>query len=278
MIENTAITQKWQLTFWGVRGSAPQCGADYQKVGGHTSCVSLTIGPSLIIFDAGTGMINLGNWVAKKGYKSATVLLSHLHLDHVVGLPFFAPLLQPTFSIDILSSGLESFGGVKTALSRLFVAPYFPLSLSEVSAEVTYHDFKMGSTFRLKDSIYISTILLNHPGGSIGYRVEALGKSVCYITDTAPIEGTALETFIQGADLLIYDATFTQSEFAKKPQWGHSTWNEAVRLCQQSQVKKLALFHHDPSHDDIFLSGLEKQAQAQFKAAFVARQGQNVSI
>jgi phosphoribosyl 1,2-cyclic phosphodiesterase len=266
-----------KVTFWGVRGSHPQCQSAFTTVGGHTSCVSLEVDGQYLIFDAGTGLINAGDEILKRGLKKATLLISHPHADHISGLAFFKPLHQPDFELTIIASGLWSKedGGIEPVLAKVISPPYFPVPWKQVPCKRSCIDVPIGSHFSL-NHVKISTIALDHPGGSSGYRIDMGDKSVCYITDTAHTPGEldqSLVAFIQRTHLLIYDATFTEEEFAAKPTWGHSTWNQAVALAKAAAIRDLALFHHDPGHDDAFMATIEAQAQSHFSRAFVARQG-----
>ncbi len=268
-----------KVTFWGVRGSYPQCKTDYAKVGGHTSCVSLEVDDQYLIFDAGTGIIDAGDEVLKRGLKKATLLISHVHADHISGFAFFKPLHSSDFDLTIIASGLLSregdLGGIESTLSKAISPPYFPVPWNQIACKRTCIDVPTGAQFSV-NHLKITTMALDHPGGSSGYRVEVGDKSVCYITDTAHIPGELnheLVEFIQRTDLLIYDAAFTEEEFAAKPTWGHSTWNQAVALAKAAAIRDLALFHHNPDHDDAFMADIETQAQEHFSRAFVACQG-----
>lgn len=268
-----------KVTFWGVRGSHPQCKLSHIKVGGHTSCVSIEVGDQYLIFDAGTGIVDAGNEVLNRGLKKATLLISHAHADHISGFAFFKPLHDPDFDLTVISSGLsgeeKDSGGIESILARVISPPYFPVSWNQIACNKTCTDVPSGAQFSL-NHLKISTIALDHPGGSAGYRIDAGDKSVCYITDTTHKPGEInqnLVQFIQRTNLLIYDAMYTEEEFSAKPAWGHSTWNQAVALAKAAVIGDLALFHHNPDHDDAFMANIEAQAQKHFLRTFVARQG-----
>jgi phosphoribosyl 1,2-cyclic phosphodiesterase len=268
-----------KVTFWGVRGSHPQCKPSHIKVGGHTSCVSLEVDGQYLIFDAGTGIVDAGNEVLNRGLKEATLLISHAHADHISGFSFFKPLYYPDFDLTVISGGLskeeKDFEGIESVLAKVISPPYFPISWNEISCKKTCIDVPSGAQFSV-NHLKISTIALDHPGGSSGYRVDVGDKSVCYITDTTHTPGEInqnLVRFIQRTDLLIYDAMYTEEEFAAKSTWGHSTWNQAVALAKEAAIGNLALFHHNPDHDDAFMADIETRAQTHFSRAFVACQG-----
>jgi phosphoribosyl 1,2-cyclic phosphodiesterase len=268
-----------KVTFWGVRGSYPQCKAAYEAIGGHTSCVGLEVGGQYILFDAGTGIIDAGADIDIKGIDKASLLISHAHTDHISGLAFFKPIYNPNFELAIIAGGMLSNPhiekGIETALATIVSPPYFPIPWDQFASKRSYIDVPMGSQFSL-GHLKVSTFALDHPGGSTGYRIEAGNKSICYIADTGHIPGEinhSLVEFIQRTNLMIYDATFTEEEFAAKSNWGHSTWNHGVALAKAAAIGELALYHHDPAHDDAFMADIEAKAQAQFSRAFVAKQG-----
>lgn len=264
-----------KVIFWGVRGSHPQCKLSHTEVGGHTSCVSLEVDDQYLIFDAGTGIIDAGNEVLKRGLKKATLLISHAHADHISGFAFFKPLHCPDFDLRVVSSGLLTEERIESILTRVISPPYFPVSWDQIACKKSCIDVPSGAQFSV-GHLKISTIALDHPGGSSGYRIDIGDKSVCYITDTGHTPGEInhnLVEFIQRTDLLIYDAMYTEEEFSAKPTWGHSTWNQAVALAKAAAIRDLALFHHNPDHDDAFMADIETQAQRHFSHAFVARQG-----
>lgn len=265
-----------KINFWGVRGSYPQSGALFNKVGGHTSCVSVTVGQQLIIFDAGTGLIELGNWMMKEkpDFQSIHFLLSHFHLDHVFGIPFFIPLWLSQTTLNFHSGTVQDFGGVYEALKKLFSPPYFPVPWDRVPSKHTYTDFTVGEQIQVGECP-IQTIALDHPGGGSGYRINHEGKSVVYLSDTAhtPDFFERYVAFTHNADLLVYDATFTCAEFAKHPDWGHSTWKKATELAKKSGVKDLLLFHHAPEHTDNMMAEIEREARLEFPRTAVAYEG-----
>ncbi|MBM3468120.1 MAG: MBL fold metallo-hydrolase [Alphaproteobacteria bacterium] len=268
-----------RVTFWGVRGSWPVCKPGYSKVGGDTSCVSLEVDGHYLIFDAGTGIINAGQEILNRGFKRATLLMSHAHADHINGLAFFEPLHQKDFELTIIAgeviSKKKNANGIEAILSQMISPPYFPISWFKTACQKSCIDVSVGAPFSV-GPLKVSTIALDHPGGSTGYRVDVGEKSICYITDTGHVPGrlnSNLVKFINQTDLMIYDATFTEEEFKDRESWGHSTWNQAVDLANKAAVREIALFHHSPHHDDIAMATIEVQVQERFPQAFVARQG-----
>jgi phosphoribosyl 1,2-cyclic phosphodiesterase len=158
--------------------------------------------------------------------------------------------------------------------------PVFPVPIEIMHARMQFQDFKAGESFDI-DGVKVRTAPLNHPNGATGYRLEHGGRSMCYLTDTEHVIGRPDENIlhlIDGADLVIYDSTYTDDEFPKRISWGHSTWQEAVRLCRRANVKKLAIFHHDPDHDDTFMAKVNKEAQELWLGAIVAREGMTIDL
>jgi len=264
------------LKFWGVRGSIACASPNHMRYGGNTSCLEVTAGDNRIVLDAGTGIRLLGNRMQKEQPRDFYILLTHTHWDHINGFPFFTPAYNPNLSIDIMAGHLIDKGGVQRVLSAQMDNPMFPVPLEAMTAKITFTDFHAGDDFDLYGDVKIKTTPLNHPNGSTAYRIEYDGKALVYVTDTEHIPGETDERvvdIIRGADLVIYDSTYTEDEFPAKIGWGHSTWNEGVRLCKMADVKKLAIFHHEPDHYDDFMDALHAEAQKEWSGAFVCREG-----
>jgi len=271
----------FKLKFWGVRGSIACPGASYVAFGGNTSCIEVSCGGQRIILDAGTGIRNLGHWLLKKNVHQATLLLSHTHWDHINGFPFFSPAFRPNRHFRIMAGHLNDKGGIKGVLSVQMANPTFPVPLSAMQGQLDFEDFHAGDRFNLDGGVRVTTVPLNHPDGATGYRIEYRGKSLCYVTDTEHVIGKPDQNIlglIQGADFVIYDSTYTDAEFPAKIGWGHSTWQEGVRLCRAADVKTLAIFHHDPEHEDLVMEAIESEARSIWPGALVARENIRVTL
>ena len=271
----------FEVRFRGVRGSIACPGPGTVGYGGNTACVELRCGERLVVIDAGTGLRGLGADLAGRGRLEADLLLSHTHLDHVVGLPFFAPLFDARNRFAVRAGHLAERGGVRPVLERMLSPELFPVALYGFAAELSCIDFRAGESFALGDGIHVRTAPLDHPGGATGYRVEFGGRAVCYVSDTGHEPGRPnrdILGLIEGADIVIYDAMFTEEEFARHPDWGHSTWNEGARLCEAAGADRLLLFHHDPRRDDKAMDRLAAEAAERRPGTQVAREGMALSL
>ncbi|NWG47530.1 MAG: MBL fold metallo-hydrolase [Alphaproteobacteria bacterium] len=271
----------FKLKFWGVRGSIACPGPRHMIYGGNTSCVELALGGRRVILDAGTGIRNLGTWFTRKGFTEATILLSHTHWDHINGFPFFGPAFEAGNHFHIMAGHLTHGMKIETVLAGQMTHPFFPVPIEVMHARLTFEDFSAGETLDLHPGVRVRTACLNHPDRATAYRIEHAGKAVCYVTDTEHAPGKPDETIlalIEGADLVIYDSTYCDAEFPEKAGWGHSTWQEGIRLARAAGVRKLAIFHHDPDHDDEVMARIEAQARASWAGAFVAREDMRLVI
>jgi len=271
-----AITMK--IRFWGVRGSIPSPGPLTAKVGGNTSCVEVSCGSTRLILDAGTGIRGLGESLMGQGSLDLHLFLSHYHWDHIQGLPFFVPAYCPANHIQVYggSNGLMS---VEQALRYQMSAPVFPVRLDELGARVSGKELRPGQLLEVGEAS-VQVMRLNHPGGSLGYRIEHAGRVMVYATDCEPYAcvDPSLVRFAKGADVLIYDSQYTVDEYEgrtgpSRVGWGHSTDKAAVQLAIASDVGKLVLFHHDPSRTDVHIDHIEERAVLAFHQTVAAREG-----
>jgi phosphoribosyl 1,2-cyclic phosphodiesterase len=268
------------VRFWGVRGSIACPGASTARYGGNTSCLEVRCGDRLLIFDGGTGMRSLGLHLDKGGSVDADVYFTHTHVDHIQGLPFFSSAYKKSNRFRFWAGHLKPEYTLKQVLSEMMMEPLFPVPISIFGADISFHDFDAGQTLLPGANVTLRTAPLNHPNRATGYRVEYNGKSICYVTDTEHIPGkpdrNVLE-LISRADIVIYDSTYTDDEYGKFAGWGHSTWQEAVRLCEEAKVGRAVIFHHDPSHDDSFMDRIAEAADKARPGTIVAHEGLTLS-
>jgi phosphoribosyl 1,2-cyclic phosphodiesterase len=235
-----------------------------------------------IVLDAGTGIRGFGQWLMRQPQRELHLLLSHVHWDHINGFPFFDPVYHNDFKIQVWAGSLRSQNqSIQAVISQQMQAPTFPISLDALSATVTFSDFEAGDRFTLDGDIEVATAALAHPNQATAYRIEHGGSSVCYVTDTEHRQGqpdAAILNLIRGSDLVIYDSTYTDSEYTIRYGWGHSTWQEGVRLAKAAGAKQLAIFHHDPDHDDQFMDRVANEAKAMWPGAFVASEGTVIAL
>jgi phosphoribosyl 1,2-cyclic phosphodiesterase len=252
------IVSAVHVTFYGVRGSCPCSGDRYRRYGGNTSCLVINIeGDEPLIVDLGTGLRALGDVLLKEVRAlgtplQATALLTHLHFDHILGLPFFGPLHDPGARLTVHGPA-QAKGSLKDALHAAVQPPVFPIHMEQFRGEVLTvdtrdEDFSIGSAKIMARSI-------PHSGTTLGYRIEAEGRTMAYLSDhQAPLDRRTIPDAVlelcQGVDLLVHDGQYTEDEFSTKADWGHSTAAFAVHVAAEANVKRLLLSHHDPAHND----------------------------
>lgn len=269
-------TADFFVKFWGVRGSIACPGPRTVRYGGNTSCVEIRCGGRLLIFDAGTGLRDLGNCLVGDGPVEAELYLTHTHFDHICGLPFFAPLYSAGNKVRLSAGHLLPDSDLRRVLMEMMMAPLFPIPPTAFKADVRFADFAAGNVLSPGDGITVRTALLNHPNRATGYRIDYGGRSICYVTDTEHEDGKRdrrIVRLIKDADLVIYDSTYSDEEYPKYRGYGHSTWQEGVRLADAAAAKTLVIFHHDPNNDDDRMDGIAAAAEIARPGTVVAREG-----
>lgn len=270
-----------RVKFWGVRGSVSCAYPDFLEFGGNTSCVELEIAGHTVILDAGTGIPWLGNDLLKRGVKDIHLLMSHFHNDHTGGLNYFKPIYIPGHSIHIKAALNYGDRTIEDLFRQHMSEELHPVQYDHLASDTDCWGFNAGDEFDLFDGAHVKTYMLTHPAGCTGYRIEAEGKVLVYATDTEHTSGQTDEGLLelmQGADLVIYDTTYTEEELPSKVGWGHSTWNEGVRLCQLAGAKRMAMFHHSPDYNDDVMRALEADAKAAWSGAFAAKEGMEIIL
>jgi phosphoribosyl 1,2-cyclic phosphodiesterase len=276
------MSDKFTIRFWGVRGSIPCPGPSTARFGGNTPCVEVRCGDRLIIFDGGTGMRELGNSLMKSGATiDADILLSHCHIDHVNGIPFFAPFYSNAHTFRLWAGHLLPDFKLEDALRSLMSHPLFPIEVEVFKADIRYRDFHAGETLDLGGKIAVKTVPLDHPGGATGYRIDFAGKSFVYLTDNEIRPSgpdPRLVALARGADVAVYDCTYTDGEIASKAGWGHSSWRQGLQLADAAGIKTFCLFHHAPEHDDTIMDKIAREAGAARKGTLVATEGSIIEL
>lgn len=259
-----------RVVIWGCRGSVATPGPSTVRCGGNTSCVEISLADgSVFVLDAGTGIRELGAELAAREVRHVTLLLTHLHLDHLEGLRFFAPLFDPRTTIDLWGPRSPVLG-LKERIRKSFSPPLFPIDLQDTPAKVTFNDvpnvpWTIGAA-ELRASLVV------HPGPTVGYRIDADGASVAYLPDHEPALAGKFDdrgrdwisggSIAEGVDLLLHDAQYFDEEYDDKLGWGHSSVSGAVDFATAMGARRLVLFHHDPTHSDAILERLEEQARS----------------
>jgi phosphoribosyl 1,2-cyclic phosphodiesterase len=274
----------FQIKFWGVRGSIPCPGSETVRYGGNTSCVEMQVGRERLIFDGGTGLRILGQSLMAESPVKAHLFFSHSHWDHIQGFPFFIPAFIRGNTFKIYAVPSPNGVTMKQRLHDQMSHPNFPVPLQIMRADLEFYNLEMGETLNYGD-VSVETRPLNHPGEAVGYRVNWQGLSAAYITDTEHfpdrLDDNVLALAWQ-ADVMIIDAAYTDEEYNdpkySKVGWGHSTWQQAVKIAQAAQVKQLVLFHHDPAHNDDFLDRIGEQVRKILPQTILAREGLSIKL
>jgi phosphoribosyl 1,2-cyclic phosphodiesterase len=259
-----------RLTIWGCRGSVPTPGPETIQYGGNTSCVEIALGDgTVVVFDAGTGIRSLGAELCRRGVRHVNLCLTHLHLDHLEGLRFFAPLWDEAVGIDIWGPP-SPVAHLRDRIAKAFSPPLFPVDLGDVPAAVTFSD--VPRTPWTIGTARITAESVAHPGPTVGYRIENGGAVVTYIPDHEPALTGAIaardRAWISGgslaadADVLLHDAQYFDDEYEERIGWGHSSVDDAVAFTHAAGARRLVLFHHEPRHSDALLERLQARARA----------------
>ncbi|HCC07473.1 MAG TPA: MBL fold metallo-hydrolase [Clostridiales bacterium] len=268
----------FEIKFYGVRGTYPVSDKNMIKYGGNTPCVYMKVAGKNFIFDAGTGIIKLGEEVNTKEF-DANIFITHMHHDHIQGLSFLKPLfLDENSNIKIYCKNYKE-ATFESIIKAFLHEPLFPYNIDTSKAKHEFEPIESGDIIEFGD-IKVYTIQNNHPDGGLGYKVTYNNKSCCYITDYEVKEENIdeLTNFIKGTDILIMDATYNKEEYKEKEGWGHSTWEDVTHIAKDAKVKKLFLFHHKPTRTDRELNEIQKNARKILKNTFCAKEDERVVL
>ena len=273
-----------KVKFYGVRGSVPVCGPEFQRYGGNTTCLRIAREQAkrIWIIDAGTGIRKLGKDLMREGYKQEVINIgfTHFHWDHIQGFPFFAPCFNKDQIIGIMMMGSErKYKNLKEIFSVQTQADYFPVQLEAMGAQFQFFNFGNKEIFY---GVTTTAVPQHHqyPGGSYGFRIEDDSQVLAICTDVEHINGIdeSIVELARNADLLIHDGQYTDEEYVRYRGWGHSTWRTAVEVAKRANVKKLIITHHDPDHDDDILDSMESECQKEFPNSVFAKEGMEVQV
>jgi phosphoribosyl 1,2-cyclic phosphodiesterase len=257
-----------KVAIWGSRGSIASAGPETNRYGGNTACVEVRaaepgIQPAIIL-DAGTGLRRAG--IALAGMSGPIhLLLTHLHMDHIQGLGFFRPLFEPERELHVWGPP-STTRGLRARLTRYLSPPLFPVRIRDLGSRVELHDAPVG-TWRIGE-FEVTAASVIHPGPTLAYRIARGARSMAYLPDHEPVLGglsgdpnwTSGHDLAAGVDLLLHDGQYSAAEYETRVGWGHSSVDHAVALADLAGARRLALFHHDPDHDDATIDGLLERA------------------
>jgi phosphoribosyl 1,2-cyclic phosphodiesterase len=295
-------TAHFSVRFWGVRGSYPTPGAQTVRYGGNTACVEVQVGTRTLILDAGSGIIGLGSELLRRSAGkdlNISLLITHGHGDHLLGLPFFAPLYERRTRINFFGPSLAGHN-VEQLVTPLMSPPYFPVDIRKLPSQRSFHTLRDKEHIAWRNSDTEPIVLTeqadtqkaevrviarfthSHPlDGAIIYRIEHAGRHLIFATDVEWGEQCDPEfiAFVEGADLLIHDAQYTSDDYwPAKKGFGHSTLEMATEMARAAHVRKLVLFHHDPTYDDDKLDSIEAEARKHFAQTHSAYEGMNIEL
>jgi len=261
-------TSRARFNLWGTRGSTPTPGARFLRHGGNTSCLSIALGDEQFIFDAGSGIRDLGIDLLSSGCRKVHLFITHTHWDHIQGFPFFAPAYVPGFEIVIY--GAEGFGkDLKSVFRGQLDREYFPVQMEDMHSHLQFRQLAENPV--PVGSALISWEFSQHPGATVGYKIEIADKKIAWVPDNECLQGYTgppdelhrdhplvqpygnMIEFLSDADIVIHEAQYTCEEYPKKIRWGHSSVSNACALMKLAGVKRWIVTHHDPMHDDTFL-------------------------
>lgn len=274
--------ERFIVRYWGVRASIPTPGPETVRYGGNTTCIEVRCDDEIIIIDTGTGARELGNrLMAEESLPlKITIIYSHLHMDHIQGFPFFAPIYEPSTKLRILSPRPSN------ATSRDFLAwhmafPWFPVDLKHLESSIQFQDIEPGDGFDLGQT-RVSTCPINHPGGAQAIRVDHRGRAFVHASDlehTGDEPAKDLVELARDAQFLSYDSTYIDGEeYERHKGWGHSTWRHGLKTAQVAGVERFIAFHHDPAHDDAFMDRVADDLEREAPGSLVAKEGMTLDL
>ena len=274
--------EQFIVRFWGVRGSIPTPGPDTVQYGGNTTCIEVRCDDQIFVIDTGTGARRLGSQLLAEAYGELELYLfySHLHMDHIQGFPFFAPIYEPTTTVHIYS-GPPAESTTRGVLTTQMADPSFPVPLEHLRSTLKFHHIERGDTVKL-GRVEVQTCELNHPGRAMGIRINHRGKSFVQCSDVehrGDEPDNEVVALCRDADVLSYDSTYVEGpEYQAHKGWGHSTWQHGVKVSDAANVGTFIAFHHDPGHNDAFMDRLAGSLSAKRPGSLVAKEGMTIDL
>ena len=272
--------EKWNIRIWGTRGSLPMTGRDYLEYGGNTSCISVDCKDELIVFDGGSGLMNLAKeLIRQEKPRPLRLFFSHSHIDHMIGLMGFSPFYRKEWEIHLYGEAREGLS-FRRQIERLAGPPYWPMGLDDLQAKIHIHEIKPKDTLMAGPDIAVKTMRGSHPGNVLLYSLEGQGKKVVYSLDCEPDEEMLrqMADFSKGADIIFWDAQYTPLELKDKAGWGHSSWKQGLRLRQMAQADKIVMAHYSWEYTDEILKAQEEEALKEEPSCCFGREGMEFHI
>ena len=271
---------KFDVTTWGARGTRPALGRTFDHFGGETACVEVDLGTRTIVLDGGSGIVALGQALMTRPARPIDIVVSHLHLDHVMGLPFFAPLFSPDHTVGLWFAGTEGAPDGQALLDTVFRPPLLPFTPDAFRCDLVLNALPTSGTVTLGKDCKITTAPLHHPGGNTGIRIDGAKRGLAYCCDFEPDGGTRdrdLIDLISGCDLAFLDATYLPEEYPHHIGFGHADWMQCCTFAREAGVRRLGLFHHAPDRTDAELRKIARAA-ARVTPSFAVRQGETLDL
>lgn len=271
-----------KVKFWGTRGSMAAPFSDRMEFGGNTSCVSVEWENEIAVFDCGTGICGLGKELLSRSEDSSNILhifLSHLHLDHICGLPFFPLVFKAGWTIHLYGRGKDGTP-LRENLDKLFSPPFWPVSLEHAMADIICHDILPGDSILLSDGVSVTSIRTNHPDETMNFRLQREAAAMVYGLDCelTPSFKEELIKFSVGSDLIIFDGMYTEEEYIRYKGFGHSIWNQGTEIRKASGAALVCISHHDWNRTDTELEEMEQSAQKLDPHCVFAREGMTLCL
>ncbi|MCB1447059.1 MAG: MBL fold metallo-hydrolase [Rhizobiaceae bacterium] len=262
---------------WGVRGSLPVSGPQFERYGGNTFCIEVRCGDHRLVFDAGSGLLPASRALLAEGVRGYDLFFTHCHYDHIIGLPFFLPIYVPDTRVRVWTGHLGGAMTTQEMMDSFIRPPWFPVRMDMCRSCLDFRDFNAGETLDVVPGLTMTTRPLMHPGNATGYRLEWMGKTFAIITDTEHVPGAPLDpnvlALIEDADLFLYDCMYVDDEMEKHRGFGHSTWQQAIRLARAAGARRVGFVHHSPLRTDDEIDEIGRQASEAMAGAFPVPDG-----